>query len=344
MSSAEMIRPRRLLLTGVPGWLTSALLDNLVEHPLNGLQYVRALIHPASAPQAAELCSRYAALEDVRVYDMASDRLPDSHFDGADAVVHTAGIIHVKRTREWYVVNTEGTLRLAESARRLGVRRFVFISSNAAGGRSSSPERLLVESDPPEPLSHYGKSKLLAEQGLMGLHEPGRFEVVVLRPSMFYGPPVPERHLEIYRRILCGRMPLVGHGEFARSITYIDNLVQATRLALTHPRSAGQTYYIVDDKVYTTRQIAESMARALGTSARFIPVPTLAGPVAYALDCAFAAIGFYVQPLHLVGESHWHVGISCRKAMEELGYHPAVELDEGMRRAVEWCRRTGKLG
>jgi nucleoside-diphosphate-sugar epimerase len=45
----------------------------------------------------------------------------------------------------------------------------------------------------------------------------------------------------------------------------------------------------------------------------------------------------------LVGESHWHVGISCNKLCQELGYQPTVTLHEGMRRAVEWCKAHGKL-
>jgi len=136
---------------------------------------------------------------------------------------------------------------------------------------------------------------------------------VSLRPCMFYGPPVPPRHIEVYERVVHGRMPLVGSGNYARSLTYIDNLVQGCRLGLMHPAASGQTYYISDRPVYTTKQVVEAMGRALGVEPRFFPVPAIVGPVAYQVDMALARAQRYWQTLHLVGESDWNVGVSCAK-------------------------------
>jgi nucleoside-diphosphate-sugar epimerase len=295
---------------------------------------------------AAALKNKVRVLTAISALDLATaakSRGPlQETLAGVQVLVHSAAVIHVQRTKDWYRINTAGTLALARCAREAGVKRFVFISSNAAGGRSDA-QRLLTERDEPKPMSHYGRSKWLAEQGLMQLHEPGRFEVVILRPSMFYGPPVPDRHIDVYRRILHGRMPLVGDGSFSRSITHIDNLVQATKLAITHPAASGETYYIVDAEPYTTRQISEAMARALGVEPRFLRLPLFFAPMAFTLDRVLAQGGIYWQNLHLVGEADWHVGISCQKATQQLGYRPAVGLEEGMRRAVAWCRQHGKL-
>ena len=177
----------------------------------------------------------------------------------------------------------------------------------------------------------------------MRMHEPGRFDVVILRPSMFYGPPVPDRHIDVYRRILSGRMPIVGDGNYHRSLSYIDNLVQATRLALIHPAAAGEVFYAVDDPVYTTRSITEAMASALGVPLRALRLPPIVGPLAYSADRLLACAGVYWRNLHLVGESNWHVALSCAKLKQFLGYSPKVTLQEGMCRAIEWCRRAGKL-
>lgn len=339
-----MAELKSLVLTGVPGWLTTALLDDLTRCKDPQLGAIRALVDPAiDSSTLAQSRRRWPLIREIVPYDLAAPHSVERKLEGAGAVLHCAGVIHVRHTSDWYRVNTEGTIALARSAKAAGVRRFVFISSNAAGGASDSFEQVLNEDNPAKPRSHYGRSKWLAEQALLQTVVPERFEVVILRPSMFYGPPVPRRHVEIYQRILHGRMPLVGNGEFARSITYIDNLVQACRLALCHPAASGQTYYIVDARVYTTKEIVEEMGRALDAPVRYWRLPRLVGPAACVLDRALAEFGLYWQSLHLVGESHWHVGISCAKATRELGYHPEVDLAMGMRRAVEWCRENGSL-
>lgn len=343
----ESIDVAHLAITGFPGWLTQALLDHLVASPLHKLRQVSAFVHPAFSHISADLISRNPLISDVHAIDLARPESDPNSFHSAlknvDVLLHSAAVIHPERTADWYRVNTEGTLHLARMARSAGVRRFVFISSNAAAGRCESTTQVLIETDPAKPLSHYGRSKLLAEQGLMRLHQPGLFDVVILRPSMFYGPPVPDRHVDVYRRILSARMPVIGDGRYRRSITHIDNMVQATRLALTCPAAAGETFFVVDGPIYTTRSITEAMSSALGVPLKTVALPALVGPAAYWSDRLLASAGLYWQSLHLVGESHWHVAISCAKIKGTLGYSPKIEIEEGMRRAVEWCRSRGKL-
>ena len=330
-----------MLVTGVPGWLTEALLTSMVAHPPQGLNAIHGLVQRGVVADEQSITRKYSGSVDIVSGDVRDADSLRSAVKGIDTVFHSAGVLHVKRTREWYDVNTDGTRALAKAAAAAGVKRFVFISSNAAAGRSPSRDHLLTEQEPPNPLSHYGKSKWLAEQAVNALGD--RMEVVIIRPCMFYGPPVPRRHVEVYQRIVDGHMPLVGDGNFARSVSHIDNLVQGCRLALEHPAAAGQTYYIADRAVYTTKQVTEAMADALGVTTRFVRLPRAIGPVAYGVDMALAATGLYWQTLHLVGESDWHVGVSIDKACRELGYDPRVEIAQGMRQAVEWCVSNGLL-
>jgi nucleoside-diphosphate-sugar epimerase len=335
-----------LAITGVPGWLTQAFLDDLTVCD-SELSEVRAFVHPGFLHLSAELRKRNPVLASLHPLDLGRQESSadgvDAALRGVDVLIHSAGVIHVHRTGDWYRINTEGTLKLARAAYAAGVRRFVFISSNAAGGRCETDAQVLTESDIGKPLSHYGRSKYLAEQALMKMHQQDVFEIVVLRPSMFYGPPVPDRHVDVYRRIISGRMPMVGDGHYRRSITYIGNLVQATRLAMTHPAAAGEIFYVVDKPIYSTRSITEAMAVALGVPLRILPLPAIVGPVAYVADRLLGAAGLYWQNLHLAGEAHWHVALSSGKIQQCLGYDPLITMGEGMRRAVEWCRSQGKL-
>jgi nucleoside-diphosphate-sugar epimerase len=330
-----------LLLTGVPGWLTDRLAASLAVEALPGLTRIRCLVQPAHRIEvAAYKQATGLGVEMVRgdLSDVAAMR---DAVRGVDSIVHAAGIIHVRRIGDYYDVNTEGTLRLATVASQAGATRFVYVSTNAAGGRSRSPDRLITEDGPPMALSHYARSKWLGEEALHALQTP--MERVVLRPSMFYGPPVPPRHVEIFRRVAHGRMPLVGGGGQARSATHIDHLVQAARLALVHRAAVGRTYYVADRDVYTTRGIVEAMARALGVAPRWIRLPGAVASAAYSADTLLSRLGVYWQTLHLVGEADWHVGLSIERARRELGYDPPYDIDHGMRAAVAWCRERGLL-
>src|SRR5579862_3223577 len=326
--------PGNLLVTGVPGWLTAAFLRSIRAEHLPGLTSIRCLVEPHLDPQQSTVNGERCGVEYVSA-DLRDTAALRSATQGIDSVLHAAGILHVRRTDDWYQINTHGTRNLVWAAVQAGVRRFVFISSNAAAGRSPDPQRLLTETDSPSPLSHYGRSKWLAEKHLAGYGKV--METVVLRPCMFYGPPVPARHVDIYQRLISGRMPLIGQGNYARSLTYVDHLVQACRLALTHPAAAGQTYFISDLEPYTTKEVTDAMAQALGVSARYLKLPDVTAKLAYKLDLKLAECGLYWQALHLAGEADWNVGVSCEKARTELGYEPAISLNEGMKRAVAWC-------
>lgn len=329
----------RLLLTGVPGWFSEALLQDFHLGSDGRPSVVRCLVQPSTQFDEAAFRARHSLNLEFVYGDLLDPKASSAAVHDVDTIVHAAGLLHARRTHDWYAVNTGGTKALAEAAAAAGVKRFVFLSSNAASGRAQSFDRLLSESDPPRPLSHYGRSKLLAEEAILAL--AAQIEPVILRPCMFYGPPVPMRHVEIYERIRKGRMPLVGGGNYARSLTHIENLVHGARLAMIHPRAVGETFFIADKPVYTTQQIVEAMASALETIPRYYRLPSVVATLAYQFDMGLAALELYWQTLHLVGESNWHVGVSCDKAVRELGYAPKVTLYDGMRRAVRWCIEQG---
>src|SRR5437867_897266 len=127
----------RLLLTGVPGWLTQAFLESFERRPIPGISHVRALVQPGH--EHAQLGV------DAVPGDLRDDQSLLSALSGVDLVLHAAGVLHPRTTSEWYDVNTRGTQNLVDAAAGAGVRRFVFISSNAAAGRGARPDDLLTE-------------------------------------------------------------------------------------------------------------------------------------------------------------------------------------------------------
>lgn len=327
---------RTLLLTGYPGWLGNRLLESLLADPLPGLETVRCLV--LKSPASPALPDSKVQVEFVEADLMDSASL-ERACTGCDTIIHAAGILHPRRTKDWYDVNTEGTKKLLAAAQAGGGERFVFVSSNAAAGSAASFDQLLTEAMPAKPRSHYGRSKWLAEE----IVNKAAIDSVILRPCMFYGPPVPPRHTDIYQRIKTGKMPMVGDGNYRRSVTHIESLIQACRLAATTPGIAGETFYIADAEPATTREIVEAMATALEAKPRYLYLPALIAKVAHLTDNILASVGIYWRDMHLLGEADWHVGVSIEKARKLMNYQPEKSLNEGMAEAIAWCREEGLI-
>ena len=369
----------KLLLTGVPGWLTAAVLEDLARNPLPGLCGLRCLVEPSSPPlppgegwgegkwssssnsagqvrsqtplsptlsrreretfPAPSTVATTPPLEIVRGDLRDSDALRAA-VQGVDSILHAAGVVHVRRIRDWYDVNTGGTQALARAAQEAGVGRLVYISSNAAAGAARDFDHVLTEADPPAPRSHYGRSKWLAEQALAAMTP---LETVVLRPACFTARRCrrgTSRSIGESSRDACRwSAGAISPAAFPTSTTWCR--AAAWRWAI--PRRRARTYYITDRPIYTTLEIVEAMAAALGVRPRYLRLPRAIGPMAFAANHALSALGLYWQTLHLVGESDWHVGVSCDKACRQLGYRPTMTLAGGMAQAVAWCVGQGLL-
>jgi nucleoside-diphosphate-sugar epimerase len=259
---------------------------------------------------------------EVVTADLRDRRLPDGLLDGIDTVFHCAGVI----------------LDLAIAAK---VRRFVFVSSNSPAGLNVSPTRLMLEDDPPRPYLGYGLSKLQSEWLVNDAHRAGRIEGVILRPCWFYGPNQPLRQTTFFKMIKAGHPPVVGKGDNLRSMSYVDNTVQGLLLARSVEKAAGQTYWITDNRPYSFIEILETVARILGVSIRPRYLPKVTGDLARFADSLVQMTGLYNQEVHVLGELGESIAVSIEKARRELGYDPAIELEEGMRRSIDWCRSMG---
>lgn len=337
----------RGLITGYPGWLTGHLfrrLDEVLVCPdppawasaLDAVRW-RALTAPGTTPAAPNPRIDEVVEGDIRDRRAVADAMRD-----VDLVLHAAGIIHPRRIRELYEVNREGCLCLATSARDAGARRFVFISSNAAAG-FAAPGRPMRETDEPNPTSHYGRSKLEGEHALWDTIAGSTTEGVVLRPTTFYGPYFPQRHLKAYRLAASGRPLVIGSGRNRVSMIYIDDLVDALGQALTSPAAAGGTAFVADNESYEWQEIFVAMGRAQDIEVKPLHLPGVVAPLCAAGDAALSALGRYSMMIHVAGEATQHMACDAAGARSLLGSEPQVGLYEGMRRAVTWARSEGWL-
>jgi nucleoside-diphosphate-sugar epimerase len=328
------------VVTGGSGWLGRALVAALERDG----RAVRCL---ALDDGAAEIIRAAAPGTEIVSGDVRDPVAVDKLLAGAAgaSVFHCAGIIHPpKATREFYDVNVGGTSLVLDHARRAGVRRLVYVSSNSPFGYRRSPIEVFDEDAPYNPHLGYGTSKMDAERLLFRAN--GDVETVVVRAPWFYGPGQPERQTRFFRAIRRGTFPLFGDGTNRRSLVYTDNLVHGLQLADSTPGIGGRAFWIADERPATMAEVHQSVrdalaAEGLRVKSRQLRFPGLICEVAGRVDTVLQNAGRYVQSVHVLSEMNKTIACTIDRARAELGYAPEVDLDEGMRRSVRWCLDNG---
>ncbi len=314
----------QLLVTGSDGWLGSRLME-ILARDMPGVP-IRTFTGDL---RNREDCVRFC------------------HGAKGALLFHTAGIIHPRRICEFYEVNVDGAMNLLDAAVATGVQRAVIVSSNSPCGCNPHPDHLFDELSPYHPYMNYGYSKMLMEIAVQKRQSRGDIETVIIRAPWFYGPNQPPRQTLFFEMVRDGKAPIVGTGDNLRSMAYLDNLCHGLLLAATTPRANGQLYWIADEHPYSMNEIMDTVERLLEQefgvpcAHKRIRLPNLASEVALLMDKTLQAAGLYNQKIHVLSEMNKSIACSVSKAVKELGYKPAVALEEGMRRSLQWCADKG---
>lgn len=197
---------------------------------------------------------------------------------GCDSIVHLAARVHVMDEKDndpllaFRKMNVEATISLASAAKKSGVKRFIFLSSIKVNGEETGSAPFTA-SDSPNPHDPYGISKMEAEHELLKLHEPGVFEVVIIRPPLIYGPGVKANFEKLFWLVKKDLPIPFGLVANKRSLVSVLNLCDLIILCLTHPLASGQTFLVSDEKVYSLKELIRLMGKSLGKYPHLLPVP-----------------------------------------------------------------------
>ncbi|MCB2203512.1 NAD-dependent epimerase/dehydratase family protein [bacterium] len=253
-----------------------------------------------------------------------------------DYVFHVAGLTRARKTVDYYMVNHLGTRDLldacAEHCRAL--RRFVYVSSlTAVGPRNGAGE--ITEQSPYHPVSHYGRSKMMAEIEVM--ERRNEIPVTIVRPSAVYGPR--DRDLfRYFKMIRTGIEPLLGSGAHQLNLVHVRDLVDGIIRAAEHPAAEGEAFFIGGEN-YSTAGLCRHIARAMQRRPFVFHLPEF---LIYVVGAAGEATGrllrrqvfFNVQKVREAVQEAWTCSID--KARERIGFEPRVTLDAGMRMTYDW--------
>ncbi|RJG09220.1 SDR family oxidoreductase [Pseudomonas cavernicola] len=311
----------RILLTGVSGFVGRAVHERLSVSNANELIVaIRGSL--TGLPQSTSVTQ-------ISAIDGATDW--STALQGAHVVIHSAARVHVMDDKsadplaEFRKVNVEGTLNLARQAAQAGVRRFIFISSIKVNGESTPLNVPYIADAQPAPADPYGISKTEAEQGLRALAAETGMEVVIIRPTLVYGPGVKANFLSMMRWLHKGVPLPFGAIHNRRSLVALDNFVDLIVTCIDHPAAANQTFLVSDGEDLSTSELLRRMGAALGKPARLLPVPS------WVLEAGAAMLGKKALSQRLCGS----LQVDISKTRELLGWAPPVSIDAALRKTAK---------
>jgi nucleoside-diphosphate-sugar epimerase len=308
----------RILITGANGFVGQVLCARLAHS--GGV--VRAAVRTQA--QGVDLPCPSIAVGEI---DAHTDW--NSALEGIEIVIHLAARAHAMNEQAanpldaYRRVNVAGTERLLRAAVPAGVRRIVFVSSIKVNGETRAAPGF-SEADAPQPEDAYGISKLEAEQRLASICAESTIEHVVLRPPLVYGPGVKGNMAALIRAIDRGIPLPLGCIRNQRSLIGIANLVEAIRLCSDHPAAAGKTFLVADERPVSSVELVKTIARALGRTARLLPVPV---PL---LRLAGSMLGRSPAIARLTSS----LVVDSRAIHERLGWRPVSSFEDGIRAMV----------
>lgn len=314
----------RILVTGATGFVGHFLCDRLLTDGL----LVRGTVLTSENPSFL-----VSGVEPVTVEPLGADT-PWSHaLSGVVTIIHLAARVHimddtaVDPLTEFRRVNVKGTVQLAREAAKAGVRRLVFISSIKVNGEETSTP--YTPDSPPNPSDPYGISKWEAEQELRKIEAETGLQVVIVRPTLVYGPCVKANFLNMMKIIRRGiPLPLASINN-KRSLIYVGNLVDALATCTIHPDAAGNTYLVCDGEYVSTPELIRRTAFALGVPARLFPVHVSLMKFAGKLTGKSGAVNRMTGSLT----------VNSSKIRQELGWKPPYTMEEGLRETAGWFKK-----
>jgi dihydroflavonol-4-reductase len=322
------------LVTGSNGFIGSTLVEYLLKQDYK----VRCLVRKTSNLKWLQGLSVEYYYGDLRV----PNTLPSAVGD-VDIVFHLAGITRAKNHKEFMEGNYKTTVNLLNACNALSQKpKFVFISSQAAGGPSqnSVPKS---EDDDAKPISQYGISKLAAEQAV--LKHAQEFPVTIIRPPSVYGPKDRDVFL-LFKNIHFGLKPMIKGGRQKISMVYINDLVDGIILAAEHEKAEGEIFNISGDELLEWKNITNIMTKAMDRKAVQVGIPLWCLDIASYLSMALSKISkkstlLNRDKIHEMKQDSWL--LSNEKAKALLGFQPKYDLLTGFRQTIKWYKKNDWL-
>jgi nucleoside-diphosphate-sugar epimerase len=190
------------------------------------------------------------------------NRFDNLKIDEISTVIHLAGKAHdlkkISNSDEYYQVNTELTKKVFDAF--LASNAKVFITLSSVKAIADEFEGILTEDYIPNPITHYGKSKLLAEQYILSKEIPEGKRFYILRPCMIHGPGNKGNLNLLYKLVSKGIPWPLGSFDNKRSFCSIDNLMFIIKELINREDIPSGVYNVADDEALSTNDLISLLA------------------------------------------------------------------------------------
>lgn len=312
---------RTVLVTGAAGFIGSHLAEALLREGAR----VRVLIRYNSA-------GRRGFLDELPPADQASLQVfastvedpfaVDQAVQGCDTVFHLAALIGIPYSyvapQHYVATNVQGTLNVLQACLRHKVRRLVHTSTSETYGTAQYAP--IDEKHPLVGQSPYSASKIAADQMAIAYHRSFELPVAILRPFNTYGPRQSARAIipTVITQVLAGRDPIeVGSTTPRRDFNYVGDTVAGFLGIARCDAAIGEVVNVGSGRTWTIGETIEKIAALMGRPVQVRTHDERIRPEASEVQLLLA---------------------DTQKAQALFGYQPAVELDQGLLRTIEWLQ------
>ena len=327
--------PETILVTGSTGVIGLRVLDYLA----NKGNIIRVFLRPESVvgtlPEGVEVVR--GSFSDLEALACA--------VRGVDRIVHLAGLTKAVDEAGYNAGNVTPVENLLDaiSEHNKTLKRFLFVSSLTAAGPASEGLCGVRESDFPNPVSAYGRSKLRAET--LCMERSTDIPITIVRPPAVYGPGDRDV-LQVFQMLAKGVLVTAGSAAKQRfSMIYIDDLVSGIMMAARADKSVGRIYYITSRHSCSWDDLIAASQPVIGFK-KLLKV-SLPKPLVYLVGLVIGSAGVFSGKPSLINrdkanelvQDYWVC--SPDQAELDFGFNAGTSLDEGVAKTISWYYRQG---
>ncbi|MDP9078534.1 MAG: NAD(P)-dependent oxidoreductase [Bacteroidota bacterium] len=321
---------QRVLITGASGFVGYHLIEEALK---NNLEVFAAVRKSSKIDHLKDLDIKYTYPDFTNLQALKENMIENKY----DYIIHAAGVTRARSVEEYNTINADYTYNLALAAveSNIGLKKIVLVSSLAAIGPHNDLNGIITGNATPNPVTAYGRSKLLAEEKLKSIDG---LNYTILRPTGVYGPR--DKDIFIFFKQVSKRFePYIGNIEQNLSLIYVTDLAKVAIKALYAGNKLA--YNLSDGNFYSRYELGNITKQVLKLKTFKIHLPVnfvklIANIAEKISSLRNQAAVLNVEKLNELMAINWNCDITPAKV--DLGFNPVYDLKAGVTETLKWYK------